>query len=711
MTDEEKKEKKITGEKKEKMLKLAKDRFDMCVRADQHNRNAATEDLRFLNGDMWEPAEKQRRKLKNRPALQINLLGKYKNQVVNEIRQNKPRIKVRPVDSRGDVNIAKIRGGIISNIEYLSNAETIYDQAASSCVECGYGGWRILTRYCEENPFEEEIYMELLPNPLVAYLDPNSKDPTGADAEYGFIYSKMSNEDFKDEYPGFNYPSEISEKGQVSNEMWWDKESVGVVEYFLKERVKVHKALMSDGEVKDYDEAKKEESGWKKLEKDTGTAQKYASIVKDKDVEEVKVRWYKLTFTDILEEKDWGGTLIPICMVYGRERNIEGKRYIESMIRQAKDSQRLYNYWYTSAAEFIALAPKNPWLGSAKMFEGYETDFAASNIDNVPMLKAKHDPNFPGMLPQRQPAPQPPAAMFAAIAESKKNIEDTLGMFKSDMGDVGPERSGAAIRARQKPGDIGTFDFYDNLIRTVKYSGKVINDMIPTYYDTERDVRIKNMDGSESFVPINTTAGSALSKMSKEPSKYQGMDLQGLKGQIDKKGFGAHFNHLKEGKYDVVVDTGPSYATQRAEAVDMLVKMAQAEPTLLKVAGDIIVSKMDIEGADEIAERIKKTLPPGLASPKPGEKPVQPLPPSPAAQVMMMKAKTEEARQQVAVLKSKVELVKLYKEVKESDHNIKQEIIKTLAELHAPQHEADAKIPQIPGQGGEQGAMPQMQQQ
>jgi Phage P22-like portal protein len=705
----EEKEKVTSGEKADKLLKLAKERFEMCVKADQHNRNNAVDDLNFLNGDQWDPKEKMRRKLKNRPALQIPLLGKYINQVKNEIRQNKPRIKIRPINSQGDVNIAKIRGGIIANIEYLSNAETIYDEAARSACECGYGGWRVLTRYREENPFLQEIYYELLPNPLVAYLDPNSKDPTGADAEYGFIYSKMSKESFDEDYPESKTLTEVSEMGKVSNEMWWDKETVGVIEYFLKEYSKVHKALLSDGTVKDYEEAKSEEAKWKKLEEETGTAQKYATIVKDKDVEECKVRWYKITFTDILEEKDWGGRFIPIVMVYGRERNIEGKRYIESMIRQAKDSQKLYNYWYTSMAEFIALAPKNPWLGSAKMFEGYETDYASANIDNVPILKAKHDPNFPGQLPQRQPAPSPPMAIMAAIAESKKNIEDTIGMFKSDVGDVGPERSGAAIRARQKPGDIGTFDIYDNLIRAVKYGGIVSNDMIPVYYDTEQDVPIKNADGSESFVPVNTTAGNALQKMGQDPQKYGGMNLNQLKGQIQKKGLSAHFNHLKEGKYDVVVDTGPSYATQRAEAVDMLIKMAQAEPQLLKVAGDIIVSKMDIEGADEIAERIKKTMPPGLIDPKPGDKPIQPLPPSPQMQVLMAKGKTEEARQQVAVLKAKVELVKLYKEVKESDHNIKQEIIHTLAELHAPNHPADSMIPQLPG--GDQGAMPEMQRQ
>ena len=692
-----KEETKTTGKKAEETLKLGKTRFENCIKADQHNRTASVDDLKYINGEQWDNAEKQRRKLKNRPALQISLFNKYRNQVVNEIRQNKPKIKVRPVDSKGDVNIAKIRGGIINNIEYLSSADIIYDQAAGMAVDCGYGGWRILSRYCEENPFEEEIYMELFPNPLVAYLDPAAKSPTGEDAEYGFIIDKMSNEDFTEMYPGKAIPSELEDKGQTSNEMWWDRENVTVVEYFVKEYEKKHMAQMSDGEVLPYEEAVKKVAGYKKLEKDTQTPQTYAQIVKDREVEECKVKWYKITFTDILEEKDWGGRFIPIVMVYGRERNIEGKRYVESMIRPAKDSLKLYNYWYTSAAEFIALAPKNPWLGSAKMFEGYEQDYAAANIDNVPFLKAKHDPNFPGQMPQRQPAPQAPAALFAALAESKKNVEDSLGMFKSDMGDQGPERSGAAIRARQGPGDVGTFDFYDNLIRAVKYSGKVINDMIPTYYDTERDVRIRNADDTESFVPINTTAGSAMKKMGKEPGKYAGMDLMGLGQQIKEKGAGASYNHIKEGKYDIVVDTGPSYATQRAEASDMLIKFAQADQRIMQYAGDLVFKYQDFEGADEISKRLEKTLPQGMKTQRPGEPPIQPMPPPPQVQVMMAKVQGEAARQKVAIIKAQVELVKLYKEIKESETGIRQQIIKTLAELHAPDHPADKMMPQNQG--------------
>jgi hypothetical protein len=141
-------------------LDLATKRLKREIDADEHNRQAAIEDLKFLNGDQWDPAEEQRRRLRGRPCLKTNELPKYVNQVVGDMRHNRARIKVRPVDPAGDVNIARIRSGLISNIEYLSNAEAIYDYAGEMATSCGLGAWRVLTRYTEENPFICEELLE-----------------------------------------------------------------------------------------------------------------------------------------------------------------------------------------------------------------------------------------------------------------------------------------------------------------------------------------------------------------------------------------------------------------------------------------------------------------------------------------------------------------------------------------------------------------------
>jgi len=716
MSDDEEKDVEkstLSGKKLEDFLKKAQDRLKLSFDADRHNREAAIEDLKFLNGDQWDEAEKQNRKRKNRPALVVNLLPKYRNQLVGEQRQNRPRIKVRPIDSKADPKIARIREGLISNINYLSNFDSIIDQSYGQMVDCGYGAWRILTRYAEENPFIQEIYKEVIPNPFLVYWDPTAKNQDKSDAQWCFVLCKYSLDDFKEEYPDADPPGDELNKGTgITNEHWYDKDNVTVAEYYIKEPVEKTMVMLSDGTVWEESEAKdKLEEANAPLKEISPDALPILKIEKTKKTTEYKVKQYVITYTEILEQHDWAGKFIPIISVYGSQRNIEGKPYIQGLVRNGKDAQRLYNYWYTSAAERIALAPKSPWVGSAKMFEGYETDWAAANTENIPFLKAKHDPNFKGMLPQRQPPIQADQGLMAAISEAKQNLKDTVGMFNADVGDIGPERSGAAINARQKPGDIGTFEFFDNLVKAIKYDGMVTNDLIPYIYDTERDVRLRNDDDSETFVPVNTTAAKAIDSISRNPSKYQGMDAQALQQMAGRKGFDAKYNDLTVGKYDVVVDTGPSYATQRSESAEYMLKLVNSDPDISKLGRDILVKNMDFMGADELAERLKKVLPPGLIDLKAGEQPPKPLPPAPQMLLMQAKIQNEQARQQVAKIKAQVELVKLYKETKESEAGIRQEILKALAELHAPQHPADAilaqKLMQQQMIQGGQNAMPQ----
>ena len=202
------------SEKEQKFLDKVTKRLKLCVDADDHHRTAAIDDLKFLNGDQWDQGEKNRRSLSGRPALTINLLPKFVDEQVGEIRENRPSIKIRPVDNRSDIDIARIREGIMRNIEYLSNASAIYDHATEMQVSCGYGAWRVNTRYTEENPFLQEIFLESVKNPFLVYLDPAAKDSVGADAKFGFILEKMAKKDFEDKYTGVEAPSDNLKSGK-----------------------------------------------------------------------------------------------------------------------------------------------------------------------------------------------------------------------------------------------------------------------------------------------------------------------------------------------------------------------------------------------------------------------------------------------------------------------------------------------------------------
>ena len=747
------------AKKNDELLEIARKRLKKCIDADTHNRTAAVEDLKFAVGiDQWDPQEKQRRGQRGRPAIQINLLPKYIKQVSGEMRQSRGRVNVKPVDSRADKHIAKIRRGIINNIEYLSGAESIYDQAGKMCVTCGYGAWRILTRRCEENPFVQEIYMELVRNPFLVYIDPNAKDQMAADAEYGFILSKVPRDEFEDEWPGKEIPGEdINTAPGVSAENWYDKDTITVAEYFVREKEKKKMCQMETGEVLSEEEANEIIKDWedkKKLfEQVQMEAQQKAQamqqmqvqqqqaqsgqagqpqpqqgspqpppptggippgggvpqqglipplaeelgprpkIAKRQEAEVWKVKQYKITHSEVLEgPNDFAGKYIPIVLVKGEETNIEGKPYVEGLIRQAKDPQRLFNYWTTSAAETVALAPKAPWMGTAKQFEGYENDYANANVENFPYLLYNHVDGVP--VPQRSQPGNPPVAIFAQIQQAQENIRQSIGMYKADIGEDTPERTGAAVINKQIPGDTATFIYPDNLRKAREYGGKIINEMIPEIYDSERDVRLRDTDDSETYVPINTTAGAALKMIRENPDRFSRMDIMRLKKSIKDKGEDAKYNDLTIGKYDIVITSGPSFATQRQEASESMMRIISAYPEMMKTAGDLVVGNMDFKDADKLAKRLEKTIPPQLREQREGEPPPQPLPPPPQIVMMMEKTKTEQIKQQKEQLKTKVEMIKLYKETKETEVEMRKLIMKVLAELTGPKHPADMLMPQ-----------------
>jgi len=704
-------------------LDTATRRLQREIDADDHNRQAAIEDLKFLNGDQWDAAEEARRRLRGRPCLRTNELPKYVNQVVGDMRHNRARVKVRPVDSSGDVHIAKVRSGLIASIEYSSNAEAIYDYAGEMAVSCGYGAWRVLTRYSEENPFLQEVYLERIRNPFLVYMDSSAKSEVYADAKYGFVLEKVTPEEFEERFPGKEPPGDPVKTGKgVGQEAWYAQGAFFIADYYVIEREKKTVCLMGDGQLLDKAEAERLTNEWRAgqaadgQEAETALAAAMApgapspheapdaagrsaaaqgavppfepfpplppslTIAGERTVEMPRVRWYAITANQVLDgPKDVPGRYIPIIVVKGPERNIEGKTHVRSLIRDAKDPQRLLNFWVTDSAEIVDMIPKAPWIGTARQFEGYENDYAAANAENFPFLKYNIDQGAPP--PQRVAVSGVPVAVFEQIGQAKQAIKDTIGMFAADIGDRGPELSGKAILQRQKPGDVATFAFIDNLARSIAHSGRVINEMIPQVYDTERDVRMRNADETEEFAPVNTTAGRIMEALAADGRRYPGLDRGALARLAARRGAGAKYNDLTVGKYDVVVTTGPSYSTQRQEAAQSLERLVAAFPQVMTVAGDLIYKFQDFLGAEEIAERIERTMPPALVPPKEGAPQRPPQPPPPQLQVKMMEMEVKRMQLEVEQQKLVVEKLKALRETQGERGEVRDMLLDLLSEV------------------------------
>jgi hypothetical protein len=610
-------------------------------------------------------------------------------------------------------------------------------------------------------------------------MDCDAKDEVFADAKHGFILEKMNRDAFKERYPDATVPGKDINFGQgLAYELWFDKDSVTVAEYFAIRETEKEICLMDDGSVIEKPEAEKLIQEWEEKKNKIRQAMLQTTqmlpqtispsmpqsvpgqgmpqqqpqqaqtppqmlpqasqpnmpqaapprppdiqieprpeIIKTQKAKIKKVKHWIVTATEILSKTgldgdDVPGKYIPIIMVNGKTINIEGKTYRRGLIRFSKDPQKLFNYSLTSAAEVVHLAPKTPWIGTAKQFEGYEKDYAIANTDNLPFMKYNPDVVNGQIVPppSRLTQGDAPIALFAEIERAEGLIKKSIGMGSRDVGQTGPERSGAAVIAAQKPGDVATFVFMDNLSKSIAHCGTVVNEMIPEVYDTERDARLRDVDGTERWVPINTTAEKALENILKDPQRYQGLNLKELRKLINNQGRKAKYNDITEGHYGTVISTGPSYTTQRQESSQNLLSLSQNWPEIKRYAGDLLIKNLDVLGADEIARRLEKALPPGMKRPTPGEPVSPPMPIPPQVQLQMAKVQTEMLKQQnqmaekqLKIIQAKTALIEQYKEAKEGDSSIRKEILNVLSEIHSMPSPQATNVLQSQATGGGEG--------
>jgi hypothetical protein len=337
--------------------------------------------------------------------------------------------------------------------------------------------------------------------------------------------------------------------------------------------------------------------------------------------------WYKVTAVDILEKAEIPCRWIPVFPVYGDELDVDGKVIRSGLIRNAKDPSKMYNFWMTAATEEVALRPKTPYIGAEGQFEGHEHEWALANNASFPFLEYK-PVALGGMLappPQRQPMADMPIGTLQMAMHANDNIKATTGLFDSSLGARGNASSGKQEIAQQRQGDMANFHYVDNLARTIRHAGRCIIDMIPKLFDTERVVRLLGEDEKVTHAAINKPV----------PPEEQKPDPK--TGAIR-----TVLNDLRVGKYDVTVSTGPSYSTLRQEAADAMIQFGQSWPKLMDLAGDKVVKAMDWPGAEEIAERIERTIPPEVK----GEEAEQTeLPPEVQQQLQQMQGYIQQLEQ------------------------------------------------------------------
>lgn len=575
-TAEEMSKKEEKAEVKADPLHEHREAFKALHEAWKEDQKRYIEDVKFIAGDQWHQKDKDAREADGRPCLTVDKLNQYVKQVVNDSRQNRPSVKVRPVDSGADVEVAEIFQGMIRHIEDRSNADVAYDTAMECATKGGFGFFRIAREYAGENTFNQELAFKRVRNPLSVLFDRDCQEPDGSDARRVFIWEDMPEDEFAATYPNAEKVDWDAITGEKSE--WYSDKKIRVAETYWVELEEATLHLLSDGSIVSDDEVQAAKAEGVTVPEILGSRQMQRRVV----------WWAKINGKEYLEgptkePSKW----IPVVPVWGNEVDIEGKVIHSGMIHPAKDAQRLYNYSRTAFAERISRP--GTYVAADGQVEDYIEEWDGTDKNVAVKRYSPIDVAGNPLPPPRLDATDIPASLVQDMQMSEHDIQGALGMYNASLGERSNEKSGKAIMARQREGDMANFHYHDNLARAIRHAGRILVDLIPKIYDTSRVVRVLGLDGKADMIQI-------------DPRQEQAVKKVGAK---------AIYN-LGVGTYDVSVSVGPSYTTQRQEAAAAMGELFQGNPQMMQLIGDLFFRSQDWPMAEEIADRLKLMLPPQI---------------------------------------------------------------------------------------------------
>lgn len=654
------------------LLQEVRENYEEGWSADIDNRIAMESDLRFNAGEQWADDVRLERQSDNRPIITENRCPQFVRQVANDMRANPPAIKVLPTSGGANKAVADIMTGMVRNIEADGNTRRPYIVAGTSAARCGIGHFRVLTDYVSPRSFDQKILIRPIDNPFAVVWDPTSTTTTREDADWCFVIEEMKDEQFARMYPNAQPVSFDNKDAEGWSARWLNasKNTIRVAEYWRKRYEDDTLCLYADGRTAF------------KSEKEKVAAYREAEIpvVDERPTERIIVECIKTNGHEILEEaEEWPTPHIPIVCVPGEEYSVGEHRVRHSVIRFAKDSQVLHNYWLSTQVEHLALQPKAPYVATAKMVAKYQSIWKNANKKNYSVLVYDPDKDAPGMKPQREAPPQSSQAFSEQIMRASDGMKATTGVYDAALGQQGNETSGKAIQARDHQGDVSTFEFRDNLNAAVEYAGKILVKLIPIIYDTHRMERILGEDGSDDFEEINKPV----------------IDQQTGEQRVE--------NDLSLGEYDAQVSSGPSYTTRRQEASESMLQFVQTNPQAAQVVMDLVAKNMDWPGADEFAERLQKLLPPNMLPDT--DDPEEQQQRQQAAQQAQQAAQKQERAQNAEIAETEAKAAKTQAEAMQTQLETAmqsgqvQQMIGQIVEMQVQQILSQMTAPQIPMNG------------
>jgi hypothetical protein len=634
-----------------------RERFRRVIDWEGRFRSAFTDDVKFANGDsdnhwQWPDTMFADRDAARRPSLTVNKTRQHCLQVINDAKQNKPQIRINPVSDEATKASADVYEGVIRHIEYISSAQVAYDTATEHQVQGGIGWWRVITQYESPDAFEIGCRIQRIGDALSVYMDPDIQEVDGSDALYAFVVDDVTREIFEAKYP--EYKDRIPQAtfaGQVIPGGWLTEDHVRVAEYYRRSLRDDTLHLLMDGSTMRESE----------VEGGEALAQMRAASLRKRTLREDRIEWFKIVGGEIVDRARWPGRYIPLVRVVGEETVINGQLERKGHVRALKDPQRIYNFWTSSGVESVALQSKTPYVAAAESIETFQGYWDTANTENHSVLpyNARDDQGQPLPPPQRQQPPQMPQAYIQGMQIAQSEMAMVSGQYQPSMGQPQPaEQSGKAIALRQRQGDNSTYHYVDNLAIAIRFTGRILLDLIPKIYDTRRIMQILAPDGSVDRVVLDPTQRQALQHV---PNPAQAQAAGGLTPPTPQQALTASVTRIFNptvGKYEVQADVGPAYATKRQQAFEAFHQIIATAPQVMNVAGDLLFKAADFPMAEELAERLQRLVPP------------QALGTGPTPQEQAMQQQLQGAQAHVALLSERLAVAEMKVKGKDEQKDI-----------------------------------------
>ena len=565
--------------------------FDDIQTTLRDERLQCLQDRRFYSiaGAQWEGPLYQQ--YENKPKFEVNKIALAVQRIFSEYRNNRIAVDFVSKDGTKSDVLADMCDGLFRADEQDSTAEEAYDNAFEEAVGGGFGAWRLRTVYeDEEDPENEKQRIRIEPifdADSSVFFDLNAKRQDKSDARHCFVVYSMTRQAYKAEWN--DDPADWPKEVHQYEFDWATPDVVFVAEYYrveeVPDRVRIYRAL--DGTEERYTQSD--------FDADDTLEETLAAIgsvlVREKRGKRRRVHKYIMSGSKVLEDAGYiAGKNIPIVPVYGKRWFVDNVERCQGHVRMAKDAQRLKNMQLSKLGEISALSSVEKPIFTPEQVAGHQQMWAEDNLKNYPYLLLNPITAADGSSQVGGPvaytkAPEVPPAMGALLALTEQDMKDMLG--NQEQGDkIVSNISGAAVEMVQQRLDMQSFIYMSNMAKAVRRSGQIWLSMAKeVYVEPKRKMKTVGTQGEIGGVELM-------------------QPMIGESGEIEYAG------DLSRADFDVTVDVGPSYRSQRSAIVRSLSNVLGIvqDPDTQKVLLSAILMNMDGEGLAGLRAFSRKQL-------------------------------------------------------------------------------------------------------